>query len=309
MRGCRRVRGKALGSRCVKRSRVFHRPENGKGPGARRVSREPDGTTGIPLSPGPSRSITPGSNAARPRAPLELPLLSGMETRGACSGRCSGAHVRACIWLMPCCPQYLLEQWVFGCLFLGWLLLVAGARAPGAALLGSATGALLVFFTPLHSGHLESLVHNAIIAASIGLVVFGLAGLALGSADYPPARLLQALALVTVVGGTLVILRIHAAAAPTCSITTGLQIADNAPLGESCFRGFEDAWVLAVLAFNVAFLALLFLLQAALSSRAQPRTPPPPSAPPYVPGSDRPTRSIWELLGGRHSPQAPEHPS
>ena len=57
--------------------------------------------------------------------------------------------------LMFCCPQDLLEFWVFGCLFVGLLLLVGGARAAGAALLGSAAGALLVFFTPLHSGHLE----------------------------------------------------------------------------------------------------------------------------------------------------------
>ena len=75
---------------------------------------------------------------------------------------------------------------MFGCLLVGWLLFLGGARAPGAALLGSAAGALLVLFTPFHSDHLESLVHNAVIGASVGLVVFGLAGLALGSADYPP---------------------------------------------------------------------------------------------------------------------------
>ena len=216
---------------------------------------------------------------------------------------------------MPCCPQYLLEQWVFGCLFVGWLLLLVGARSAGAALLGSAAGALVVFFTPLHSGHLETLVHNAVIAASVGLVVFGLAGLAVEAAVSfdrylnPPARVLIPLALATVVGGALVILRIHAEAAQSCSFTTGVRIADSAPLGESCFRGFEDPWVRALLAFNVAFLAVLFLLQAALSSHAQPRTPTHPSAPRYVPGSDRPTRSIWELLGGGHPPQAPEQPS
>ena len=169
---------------------------------------------------------------------------------------------------MPCCPQYLLEQWVFGCLFVGWLLLLVGARSAGAALLGSAAGALLVYFTPFHSGHLESLVHNAVVGASVGLVVFGLAGLALGTAYYLPARLLPALVLATVVGRALVILRIHAEAAQTCSITTGVRIADSAPLGESCFRGFEDPWVLALLAINVAFLALLFLVQARQATRA-----------------------------------------
>jgi hypothetical protein len=217
---------------------------------------------------------------------------------------------------MPCCPQYLLEEWVFGCLFVGWLLLIGGARAAGAALLGSAAGALVVFFTPFHSGHLESLVHNAVIGASVGLVVFGLAGLAVEAAVSfdrflnPPARALIALALATAVGGTLVILRIHAEAAHTCSIAPGLPIADNGSLGESCFRGFEDRWVVALLGFNTAFLALLFLLQAVLSSRSQRRTPTGPSAPRYVPGSDRPARSIWGLLGGgTPPPQAPKHPS
>ena len=161
---------------------------------------------------------------------------------------------------MPCCPQYLLEQWVFGCLIVGWLLLLVGARATGAALLGSAAGALVVFFTPLHSGNLETLVHNVVIAASVGLVAFGLAGLAVEapvSFDRylnPPARVLIPLALATVVGGTLVILRIHAVAAPTCS------------LNASCFRGFEDPWVQALLGFNTGFLALLFLLQGVVVS-------------------------------------------
>lgn len=158
---------------------------------------------------------------------------------------------------------------MFGCLLVGWLLFLGGARAPGAALLGSAAGALLVLFTPFHSDHLESLVHNAVIGASVGLVVFGLAGLALGSADYPPARLLQALALVTVVGGTLAILRIHAAAAPTCSLFTGLRVTNrSSPFAASCFRGFEDPWLQALLAFNVAFLARLFLAQAWQATRS-----------------------------------------
>jgi hypothetical protein len=171
---------------------------------------------------------------------------------------------------MFCCPQDLLEQWVFGCLFVGGLLLLVGARAARAALLGSAAGALVVFFTPLHSDHLESLVHNAVIAASVGLVVFGLAGLALGAtapfARYPIAL---ALALATTVVGTLMILRIHAEAAPTCSLITGLRVTNtSSPFAASCFRGFEDPWLQALLAFNVAFLALLFLVQAWQATRS-----------------------------------------
>ena len=167
---------------------------------------------------------------------------------------------------MYCCPQDVLEFWVLGCLLVGWLLLIGGARAAGAALLGSAAGALLVFFTPLHSGHLESLVHNAVVAASIGLVVFGLAGLALGTAA--PPRAFIALASIAAAGGTLVILRIHAVAAPTCSLNTGLNIASDAPFAASCFRGFEDPWVQALLAFNTTFLVLLFLSQAWQATRS-----------------------------------------
>jgi hypothetical protein len=183
------------------------------------------------------------------------------------------AHRRMRVFLsgsMPCCPQYVLEWWVIGCLLVGWLLLIAGARAAGAALLGSAAGALVVFFTPLHSGHLESLVHNAVIAASVGLVVFGLAGLALG-ADHPLGRypIALALALATIVVGTLMILRIHAEAAPSCSLFTGLPVTNiSSPFAASCFRGFEDRWLQALLAFNVAFLALLFLVQAWQATRS-----------------------------------------
>ena len=95
-------------------------------------------------------------------------------------------------------------------------------------------------------------------------------GLALGAADplarYPAAL---ALALGTVVVGTLMILRIHAEAAPSCSLFTGLPVTNtSSPFAASCFRGFEDRWLQALLAFNVAFLALLFLVQARQATRS-----------------------------------------
>jgi hypothetical protein len=62
------------------------------------------------------------------------------------------------------------------------------------------------------------------------------------------------MAIGTVVLGTLRILRLHAEAAPPCT-------------PESCFRGFENPWVQVLLAFNVAFLALLFLVAAWRESR------------------------------------------
>jgi hypothetical protein len=121
-------------------------------------------------------------------------------------------------------------------------------------LIGSSVCAVVAPFLSLlyAHGHLETLVHTAVILASVGLVGFGLVGLALGTGllgRYPVAL---ALALGTVVAGAWLILRIHAETAVTCSA---------AP----CLRGFEP-WVQALLAFNVAFLALLFLVQASRSS-------------------------------------------
>ena len=158
----------------------------------------------------------------------------------------------------PWGSQPLLAQWVFVCLILGWVLLGGGARAAGAALVGSSVCSFVAYpLKRLYGGeHLETLVHGAVILASVGLVVFGLAGLALGTRA-PLGRYPKALALAfgTVVVGTLLILRIHAEAAPPCS-------------PGSCFQGFEDPWVQGLLAFNVAFLALLFLVPAWQTSRS-----------------------------------------
>jgi hypothetical protein len=172
----------------------------------------------------------------------------------------------------PCCPQQLLTQWVFGCLAVGAVILLGGARAAGTALVGSSVCAVVAaLLKGLYGGdHLETLVHGAVILGSVGLVGFGLAGLALG-ADAPLGRYPVALGLAfgTVVVGTLLILRIHAEAAPTCSLQTGLRVMNaSSPFAASCFRGFEDPWVQALLAFNVAFLALLFLVQAWQASRS-----------------------------------------
>jgi hypothetical protein len=76
-------------------------------------------------------------------------------------------------------PQQLLTQWVVGSLLVGGVLLLGGARAPGAALIGSSFCSFLAFLLKgLYGGkNLETLVHGAVIAGSVGLVVFGLAGL------------------------------------------------------------------------------------------------------------------------------------
>jgi hypothetical protein len=177
------------------------------------------------------------------------------------------------LWVLSS-PQDLLVEWVLGCLAVGAVLAVGGARAPGAALVGSSIGAFVSLFTPFHSGHLETLVHGAVILGSVGLVGFGFAGLALG-AHAPLGRYPEALALAvgTVVVGALLVLRIHAEAAPPCSLITGLRVTNTSPSVASCFRGFEDPWLQALLGFNVAFLALLFLVQAWKASRSSGEDP------------------------------------
>ena len=155
-------------------------------------------------------------------------------------------------------PQHLLQWWVLGCLFVGVVLLVGGARAAGAALVGSSFCSFLAYpLKGLYGGdHLETLVHGAVILGSVGLIGFGLAGLALGT-HAPLGRFPMALvpAIGTVVVGTRLVLGIHAGAALPCS-------------PRLCYRGFEEPWVQALLAFNVAFLALLFLVPAWRASRS-----------------------------------------
>jgi hypothetical protein len=78
-------------------------------------------------------------------------------------------------------PQRFLVQWVVGCLVVGGVVCVGGARAAGAALVGSSIGLIVAWVLRvlrLYDGdHLETLVHGAVILGSIGLVGFGLNGL------------------------------------------------------------------------------------------------------------------------------------
>jgi hypothetical protein len=163
-------------------------------------------------------------------------------------------------------------MWVVGCLVVGAVLLVGGARAAGAALVGSSVCSFLAYpLKGLYGGdHLETLVHGAVILGTVGLVGFGLRGLR-RRARAPLGRFPVALALAfaTVVVGTLLILRIHEEAAPTCSLMDARRVTNaTSPFAASCFRGFEDPWLQALLAFNVAFLALLFLVQAWQATRS-----------------------------------------
>jgi len=170
-------------------------------------------------------------------------------------------------------PKQLLTQWVVGSVLVGGVLLIGGARATGAALVGSSVCSSVAYL-PLKGvyggDHLETLVHGAVILGSVGLVGFGLAGLrrrARAPLDRYPVALVPAIG--TVVVGTLLILRIQEEAAPSCSLMDARPVTNaSSPFAASCFRGFEDPWLQALLWFNVAFLALLFLVQAWQASRS-----------------------------------------
>ena len=176
-------------------------------------------------------------------------------------------------------PQQLLTQWVVGSLIVGGVLLLGGARAPGAALVGSSFCSFLAFLLKgLYGGkNLETLVHGAVIAGSVGLVVFGLAGLRGAAGEVrrrrriaedfgvprflvgaPLGRYPVALALAF---GTVVV---GAELDPPDSRRT-----DGGPRSRRTpSHGFEEPWVRPLLAFDVAFLALLFLVQAWQASRS-----------------------------------------
>jgi hypothetical protein len=84
-------------------------------------------------------------------------------------------------------PQHLLVDWVFGSLVVGAVLLVGGARAAGAALVGSSVLSFLAYLLRGYYGgdHLETLVYGAVILGSVGLIGFGLVGVASGSHTPP----------------------------------------------------------------------------------------------------------------------------
>ena len=118
--------------------------------------------------------------------------------------------------LWPQDVRDVLVWWVLGCLPVGFLLLIGGARAAGAALAGSSICSFLAALLKRTYGgeNLETLVHGAVILGSLGLIVFGLAGLALGT-HAPLGRFPMALvpAIGTASVGTLIVLKIHAGAA------------------------------------------------------------------------------------------------
>jgi hypothetical protein len=161
----------------------------------------------------------------------------------------------------------LAEVWGVACLVAGPVLVFGGARAAGCALLGSLAGSVVGL--GLVSSNIDSLPYGAVFGASVGAVVFGLAGLAWRPAA-PLAGHLKTLALATAVVGALVVLGVHAAADHTCygpwayHRPTSDYWRTPHP-GASCLQDF-GLWAQALLAFDVAFLVLLSWVQGAQAS-------------------------------------------
>lgn len=170
------------------------------------------------------------------------------------------ALARVPVWLMY--DKVLAYGWWFGCLLAGPALILGGARAAGSALLGSLVGSVVGLGLRDLSG---SVPFAAVVGASVGAVVFGLAGLAWRPTG-PIARNLKTLASATAMLGALVVLGVHAAD-QTCYGAPWEPQASHS----WCFPRF-GLWAQALIAFDVTFLALLFLLQVPPSSKAQPQT-------------------------------------
>ena len=154
--------------------------------------------------------------------------------------------------------EVLLTVWAAGCLVGGAVFLLVGARAVGLALLGSLAGAFVGVMSV--ASNIDSLPFGGALGATIGTFVAGSAGLV-----WKPAAsrsFLNALGFVIAVVGAVAVLGIHFAAERTCHH------------GASCLPrwrsgAWSGTWEQALLAFDVAFLVLICLLQArqARSSR------------------------------------------
>ena len=156
-----------------------------------------------------------------------------------------------------------MDVWGLGCLIVGPVLLVLGARAAGSALLGSLAGCVLGL--AVVSSNIDSLPYGAIVGAGVGTVVFGLLGLAWRPAA-PLAPHLKTLALATAVIGALVVLGVHVAADHACygpwvyHRPNSHYFRTPRP-GGSCLPEF-GLGAQTLLAFDAAFIAFLFLAQA-----------------------------------------------
>jgi hypothetical protein len=149
--------------------------------------------------------------------------------------------------------QVLFQAWAFGCLIVGPALIITGARAAGLAVLGSIVGGVV---GTLVAPSFDALVYSTVFGATIGTVVFGLAGLFWRS----PAKRLTLL----VLGGLVALLGV--AAVLGVHLFWGGGLCFHSPKGRlstSCLPAQWDSEMQMLFVFNAAFVAFLCLVQAA----------------------------------------------
>jgi hypothetical protein len=149
--------------------------------------------------------------------------------------------------------QVLLQAWAFGCLIVGPALILTGAREAGLAVLGSIVGSVV---GELVVTSFDSLPYSTAFGATIGTVMFGLAGLHFRS----PAKRSTLL----VLGGLVVLLGV--AAVLGVHLLWGSGLCFHPHKGHrytSCLPAKWDSEMQMLFLFNGAFVAFLCLVQAA----------------------------------------------
>jgi hypothetical protein len=149
--------------------------------------------------------------------------------------------------------QVLLQAWGFGCLIVGPALILTGARAAGLAVLGSLVGSVV---GPLVVTSFDSLAYSTAFGATIGTVMFGLAGLFWRSPAKRPTLLVLA-GLVALLG-VVAVFGVH--------LFWGGGLCFHPHKGHrytSCLPAEWDSEMQMLFVFNAAFVAFLCLVQAA----------------------------------------------
>ena len=156
--------------------------------------------------------------------------------------------------------QIIVMVWLIACVLGGVVFLIAGARSAGLALLGSVVGAFAGF--TLVSSNYDLLAVGAVIGATVGTVAFGFGGL-----PWRPrasSSTLAKLAVAVAVLCALAVLGLHIGSNLTCTFAHG---------DRPCLRAWDPA-TRALVAFNVAIVALVCLLQSRQAVTSQTSTRP-----------------------------------
>jgi hypothetical protein len=162
----------------------------------------------------------------------------------------------ACSFLTMSRDQVLMQAWGFGCLIVGSALILTGARAAGLAVLGSIVGSVVGEFV---APSFDALAYSTVFGATIGTVVFGLAGLFWRSPAKRPTLL--------VLAGLVALLGVVAVFGIPFFWGGGCFYSPKGRLYTSCLPAQWDYEMQMLFVLNAAFVALLCLAQPARRER------------------------------------------